>query len=259
MIDYVPVVAAESARFANVVQHGDVSLNVPSCPDWNLADLIWHLTEVQDFWGGIVDGLLSDPDDVVTVERPVDRDLAELLVDRSARLVRALAERSPEEVCWSWNPRGHNVGWIRRRQAHEALIHRVDAELATGSLTGLDPELAADGVDEMLTNQIDSPMPEWGRFVSDGAVALIRTTDVAGAWGVEFGRFQGTSPDSGNTHDLDTVALIDPPARPMAEVSGSAEHMDLWLWGRGSRDDLSVEGDPALIDRLRVVAAESTG
>ena len=38
------------------------------------------------------------------------------------------------------------VGYIRRRQAHEALIHRLDAELTAGAVTPLDPDLAADGV-----------------------------------------------------------------------------------------------------------------
>ena len=45
---------------------------------------------------------------------------------------------------------------------------------------------------------------------------------------------------------------------PLAEVVGPAVAMDLWLWGRGSLNDLSVSGDRALIERLRTIAAEAT-
>ena len=33
----------------------------------------------------------------------------------------------------------HTVGFIRRKQAHEALIHRIDAEVAAGNRTPMDP------------------------------------------------------------------------------------------------------------------------
>jgi uncharacterized protein (TIGR03083 family) len=37
-----------------------------------------------------------------------------------------------------------------RRQAHETMVHRVDAELAAGRAAVLDAALAADGIDEWL-------------------------------------------------------------------------------------------------------------
>ena len=258
MIDYVDAVAAESARFIASARQGDMASDVPSCPGWNLADLIWHLAEVQHFWGDVVEGLVLDPDELSDVDRPGDDELADLFDDWSARLVRVLEERSPEDACWSWHPAGGNVGWVRRRQAHEALIHRVDAELVIDSVNSVGSELAADGVAQMLTSQIDSPLPDWATFVSDGLFGLVRTTDVAGVWGVEFGRFQGTSPLSGTTHDIDTLQVIDPPSDPVVEVAGSATEMDLWLWGRGSLDGLSVVGDRALVERIRSIAAEAT-
>ncbi|WP_238993563.1 hypothetical protein [Nocardioides caldifontis] len=55
------------------------------------------------------------------------------------------------------------VGYIRRRQAHEALIHRLDAELTAGTVTALDPTLASDGVDEALDVMFGG-CPPWGSF-----------------------------------------------------------------------------------------------
>ena len=51
--------------------------------------------------------------------------------------------------------------FIRRRQAHEALIHRIDAELTAGDRTPMDTDLSADGVDEAL-HFMDAGLRSWG-------------------------------------------------------------------------------------------------
>ena len=62
-------------------------------------------------------------------------------------LARVLEAADPADEAWNWSD-DHTVGFILRRQAHEALIHRLDAEQAAGDVTELDPRLAADGVEE---------------------------------------------------------------------------------------------------------------
>ena len=52
-------------------------------------------------------------------------------------------------MVWSW-ANDQTAGFSYRRQAHEALIHRLDAELAGGERTAIDARLAADGVGEVL-------------------------------------------------------------------------------------------------------------
>ena len=42
---------------------------LPSCPDWTVADLLWHLTEVHDFWRTVVAEQLSDLDGPTTNRR----------------------------------------------------------------------------------------------------------------------------------------------------------------------------------------------
>ena len=113
MIDFVDVGARESGRFRAVVGKGDFTTPVPSCPDWNLSDLLWHLTEVQDFWGRIVDGPVVDPRTIDDLERPDDGELLALFDDRSALLISALGERNPSDECWSWHADGHSVGWAK--------------------------------------------------------------------------------------------------------------------------------------------------
>jgi uncharacterized protein (TIGR03083 family) len=259
MIDFIGAVRSGSALFEEILRTGEPAAGVPSCPGWTLADLGWHLAEVQHFWSSIVEDLLDDPGPVRDLQRPEDAALADLASEQASRLSAALAARSPEDVCWSWHEDGGSVGWVQRRQAHEALIHRVDAELATGRAPALDPVLAVDGVDEILS-VIIGWVPPWGRFDTEGRTAVIETTDVPGTWMIEFGRFLGSSPNSGKTYDQDAVRVVDPGSRPPdVVVRGKAADLDLWLWGRDGSGDIVGEGDVFLMVRLRAIAAQAPG
>ena len=147
-------------------------------------------------------------------------------------------------------------GWLG--QAHGALIHRVDAELTMGSSSAIDAELAEDGIDEMLSNMIGGPVPEWGEVVHDGVLGTLRSDRSGPEWGMRFGRFRGTSPESGTTYDRDSIEVIEPPPDSQVVISGDAVDLDLWLWGRGESTHLAVKGDGALLGRLRSIAVEST-
>ena len=97
-------------------------------------------------------------------------------------------------------------------------------------------------------------VPPWGDFAPDGSAITVRTTDTVAAWTLAFGRFTGTSPDSGSSYDLD-VARLDPDrAEVDATVAGAAWDVDRWLWGRGGAHPLRFTGDRALIHRLRAIA-----
>ncbi|RZV43912.1 MAG: hypothetical protein EX269_12530, partial [Acidimicrobiales bacterium] len=178
-LDYLEVVASESERFRAVVtslQAGaGLSSPVPTCPEWDAADLIWHLAEVQYFWTSIVANRPADHTMVAELVRPGDDELIEVLGLWSGRLRSELEAADVGEGCWSWHPAGHNVGWARRRQAHEALIHRVDAELTAAAAGApfaaapIDAALAADGIDEMLAVMLGGAYPSPTRhFDADG-------------------------------------------------------------------------------------------
>jgi uncharacterized protein (TIGR03083 family) len=265
VIDYVGFLRSESARFSECVRNGDLTSPVPSCPDWTLADLAWHLTEVQHYWGTIAGDLLSDPGKVIEMSRPPDEELPDLFDDRSARLVDAVSRHPAAARCWTWDENGWTVGWVRRRQAHEALIHRVDAELAIGHRTEVDSDLASDGIDELLYTHIDG-VPDWATFIPDETTATL-SVDGGSSYGLRFGRLVGTGPESGKEYDFESFLVSEPAkeydfesflvSEPAGTViSGSSVALDLWLWGRdtsGVRCD-----DPALLDRIRMIVAEAT-
>lgn len=252
--------AEQSRSFLRVLSETPPDVPVPTCAGWTASDLLWHLTDVQMFWAAIVELELADPKkaEALKSERPeVYNDLLALFEQQSARLSAALQARSDDVRVWTWSD-DRTVGFVRRRQAHEALVHRVDAEVAAGAPVGpIAPDLAADGVDEIL-RVFAGGVPEWATFEPEGLEIRVVATDVNQTWGAAFGKMRGTSPNSGKTYDIAALTVGVDAVSPNAAVAGSAADLDLWLWGRGSLDVLVVEGDESLVRRLRKLMIEAT-
>ena len=251
-LDYIDHLARESARFAEAVSAAAPDERVPTCPDWNADDLLWHLAEVQWFWGTIVrENATRQEAEDLKPERPADRaGLRDFYQRASSALQEALAAAAPDTPAWTWSD-DQTVGFIRRRQAHEALIHRVDAELVGGSRTPLDPALSADGVDEVLRVMYGGT-PEWGTFTPnrDQTVRIV-ATDTGDSWLVTLGRFTGTDP-SGTSYDEPDIhaAMSGPGAAAGAEISGSAADLDCWLWHRPATGPVERSGDQDVLSRF---------
>lgn len=250
-LDYLSHLERESRRFADALAAADPAAPVPTCPEWSGADLLWHLTETQWFWSTIAAERLDGPAKAQQSkpERPPDRAASlRLFTAATRRLLDALADGADDTPVWTWAD-DQTLGFIRRRQAHEAFIHRLDAELSLGEVTPMDTTLSADGVDEILGALWG--VPHWATFRPGGGDLMLATADTGDAWRVTFGRFAGTSPNSGREYDAPTLVLADPDrsSTPEAQVRGPATALDRWLWGRG---DLGLErsGDPAVLARL---------
>jgi uncharacterized protein (TIGR03083 family) len=244
-LDYVAYLARDSARFAEAVREARPDARVPSCPAWNADDLLWHLGEVQWFWGTVVrENLSGEQAEALKPPRPEGRAGLLAFHDRaSGDLAEILAATAPESPAWTWSD-DKTVGFIRRRQAHEALIHRIDAELTAGDRTPLDPELCADGVDEALRVMYGA-LPAWGTFTPDRPRTVrLRATDTGDSWFVTLGRFTGTDPDGVTCDEPDIHAEDpDPGSAAAAEVSGAAADLDCWLWHRPPLSPPALSGD----------------
>lgn len=251
--DYLEHLRTESARFRSVLADCDPAERVPACPDWDAADLLWHLAEVQWFWSTVIDGRPAAPaDDLVHPTRPDS--YAALLTtydEYSAGLVAALAAADPTEPAWSWAPE-QRVGFTFRRQAHEALIHRLDAEQTAGLVTPLDPVLAADGVAEAFGVMYGGEAPEWGRIEPGTHHVRVDLSDTATELWVQPCLFFGTDPQSGKNYDGPHLLLVDDPgAPPDAVLTGTASDVDAWLWKRVDDAVVTVTGDPLAFAQLR--------
>ncbi|MFI6446755.1 maleylpyruvate isomerase family mycothiol-dependent enzyme [Kitasatospora sp. NPDC050543] len=226
--DYVSALRRDAARMV-ACSAGNLGARVPSCPEWTVADLLWHTGEVQRFWTRIANGELSGPEAYVEPERPADGELAGWFAEGAELCAATLEGLDPALPRWSWSDR-QDAGFIQRRMAHETAVHAWDALLAAGREEPIERALAVDGVDEFLAHfRSATPPPadlaEGGLHLhaTDGAAHgdgewLIRAVD--GAWRVR------------REHGRGAVA-----------VRGSASDLLLLLWGRRPVERLEVIGD----------------
>lgn len=247
---YLHHLSTESERFRAVLAECDPTSPVPSCPAWTASDLLWHLTEVQDFWAYVISHRPEPPRDYVEPERPTEHaDLLDAFSDASGRLLEALTAADPAAPAWTWSVE-QTVGFTYRRQALEALVHRLDAEQTAGLSSPLDPALAADGVDEVL-DVMYGGSPSWGSFGPLPHYLRIDLTDTGDVLWVQLGHFTGTDPDGVDHHEDDIRVVGDPGVQPDAVISGTAACLLARLWRRGDGAETHLTGDLSMIDHFR--------
>lgn len=245
-------------RLADAAAGAPLDTPVPTCGEWDLAELVWHLTQVQHFWAHVIEHRPDGgPESYDRPDRPGDEQLVDALRAANADLVGALSGADSSEPAWSWSS-DQTVGFTIRRQTHEAFVHMVDGLLATGTeLPPVSTELGADGIDEMLTHMIGG-MPPWASFTSQGAALRVETTDTGDAWTVEIGRLTGTEPQSQQTYDIWAVLSIDQPSAVATTLRGKAVDLNLWCWGRVAHDAVQVAGVEENATALREYVTIST-
>lgn len=257
-MDLLAALTTESARLTDVLADVDAAAPVPTCDGWTALDLAWHLTEVQTFWATMVEEQRDEPfDHDPDVGHPSTMaGCLEALSDATHHLASALESAPSDTPVWSWSERGGTAAWVRRRMAHEALVHRLDAEATAGVSSAVDDELARDGIDELVGDFLVG-VPDWATFTPSEHHVALEPEGSDRTWTLALGRMTGTSPTSGTDYDL-PAALAADEATPDLRVQGTAAAIDAWLWGRGSTADLRLRGDAHLAAELRAVVVDAT-
>jgi uncharacterized protein (TIGR03083 family) len=148
-------VVAQTGLLRDVVAGADLSVTVPTTPDWNLAQLLRHV-------GGNLRALelavrsgeaVTEPERQVPDHAGPDGDdpaaLDAWLAEAADRAAATLREGGPDLQAQIWVIRWPTGAWVRRA-AHDALVHRADAAGAVGAGFPVAPDLAADAIDEFL-------------------------------------------------------------------------------------------------------------
>ncbi|MEU1050862.1 maleylpyruvate isomerase family mycothiol-dependent enzyme [Streptomyces sp. NPDC005897] len=237
--------AADHDRLRAVVE-GHADAPVPTCPGWTVADLTRHVGEVYlHKTAAMRDG--EEPEPWPPKEFADQAPTA--LLDRGYTALRAeFAARAPEDPAGTWYGPDQSVGFWIRRMAQETVVHRIDAELATGRpVTAVPDDLAVDGVDELLKVFTAYAVTEWGDCFTEildgspGRTVLVRAGDDA-AWRVRTGPGEFTVTDGAGDGTADVT------------LSGSPEDVLRSLWNRAGADGdrgVTVEGDPPALAELR--------
>ncbi|WP_165356934.1 maleylpyruvate isomerase family mycothiol-dependent enzyme [Nocardioides zhouii] len=146
---WLDLLRTQAERFAEVVEHGDPAREVTSCPGWTLRDLTDHLGGVHQ-WAAhaVVEG---DPSLEPAPTPAGDAiELSAWYLLHASALIDVLAARPAEAPAWTLDRDNRTAGFWRRRQVHEVTMHLWDAEHALGVARPIDPELAWDGVAEVV-------------------------------------------------------------------------------------------------------------
>jgi uncharacterized protein (TIGR03083 family) len=248
-IDFLEHVRSESARFGEVLRDTDPAARVPSCPDWSADDLLYHLAEVFDNWTKVLaEGKAGD--EFPPPDRPGEHAGVVDLYDRStAALLDVLASTPGDKPMWSWVADEVTASWLSRRMAHEALIHRLDAELTADAVSDFDAALAADGVAEVLY-YFFGWHPTWATLTPGTTVGRLAATDTGNEWLVRFDSWSGHSPDSGKTYDGESFLSIVDAGDPSYSVQASARDLDAWLWNRPTITAPKIDGDASVLQAV---------
>ena len=240
----------DSKALCAAAQRG-LDVSVPSCPGWTVRDVVIHTGNLHRQKVTVLKEGLTDSD--FNRAEPVG-DLLDWFSEGYGLLLNALRSVDPAIGMWSWYQPDQTAGFWYRRMAHETLIHRVDAELAHGAVTNVDPVLAEDGIDEALVVFI-SGYPAWA--TPEPGTATIRLSTPTRHWSLRAATFSGTTRSGRVISNMPAVILEPDVDKWDCEISGLSAALDLWLWGRGPLSDLEVIGNPEHAEMLRKIAANS--
>lgn len=252
--DLLRLIDERSAAFrAAIAAAPGLDVQVPTCPEWTLFDLVQHLGGGRRSWA---DTIAAGPDAAGRVRSashaapagPQEREaLLAWLAASTQQLVDALREAGPERGCWTWwggSQSPPTCGAVARHQLQEISVHTYDAQLTVGAPQPLPAEVALDGAEDFLSTCCATPSawphePTAFDFHAAEGRSWRLTVDGDGA---RYTRIPapGSTPAAGET--------LEPAG---ACVHGTASELVLFMYDRIPLDSLRVEGDRGLIDLLR--------
>lgn len=253
--EYLDAIRGNAARMADAAD-GNLNAPVPSCPNWLVADLVAHTGAVLRVWAyhirerkqeptgrfpleilGGVPGIDAWAEAMMRGEQipaPHDPELVPWFRVSAQQLEDALAGLGPDEPIWHWSDDNRAQAHLRM-MTFETTVHAWDAENARGAPPPIERRLALDGIAQ--TFEIMLPARRRWRQAPSGTGERYQfvPTDAEECWLLDF-RPEG-------------VEVSSEPGDADVTLRGTASDLFLYLWQRVPAERLSVEGDPALLDR----------
>jgi len=227
----VEAVRREGAALAAAAR-GTLDKNVPSCPEWNVSDLVWHVGGIHRHRIWLITEKRDGPQGF-EIDRPNDDAIVDWFNEGVEALSRVFEANDPTTPAWTWFPPDQTVGFWQRRMAQETAVHRWDGENAAGRAQSIEPALAADGIDEFFDTLLivqDEPI------TGNGETVHVHSTDAPAEWHLTLGS-KGT--DAKNEH-----------GKADAAIRGPASDVLLALWGRVPLDSVEVLGDRGAAEKF---------
>ena len=242
---YFESIDADTERLLEVAERG-LDAPVPSCPGWQVADVVSHVAVVYEHKVRVMaDNGWPDPWPPAEF---ADREPLELLRDAKTDLFDEFARHDMSEPTTTFSDDDSTIAFWARRMALEVAVHRVDVELAHDELTPVPDDLAVDGIDEILRVMLGGPwwdeQAEKTKHPVDATVAV----EAGGhRWLCDLTASTVTISDDADSQAEATLTGDDPGA------------LFLWLWGRAQDESIEILGDRTVAAEFRARMAECSG
>lgn len=236
--------------FVRYADRAGLTAPVPTCPDWTVRDLVAHQGMVHRWATAVVQGTPATEANTATERNEAEGrrhpDPTQWLADGAIDLARALAtsNEATTDLVFLADAPADPVDFWARRQCHETTIHAVDAlSAALGRAPGADetwigPELAGDGIDELLGGFLARPISKLR--LDDPGILVVAPDDLDRWWRVEIGPEPARS-----------MAGTGPVPDGDWQLTGTARDLYLRLWNRTGE---AVTGPEDRLDWAEVTA-----
>ncbi|NGY59683.1 maleylpyruvate isomerase family mycothiol-dependent enzyme [Lentzea sp. NEAU-D13] len=237
----------QTALLASSLDGADLSIAVPTTPDWTLNQLVRHVGHAHRW----ADLMIRER----VTEIPYDRngaqqlasyvgeqvsDVVPWLLEGAASLSEALLAVDPDLMIATLGGHPGPRAWSRR-MTHETVMHRWDVTNALGVAFDLDAEVARDTLSEWTALALPYAFMRWpaetAPLLGPGRSVHLHATDCEAEFVIDL---TGAAPVVRQGHEKAAVALRGPVVelvlavyrrRPVdgLEVFGDAELLDLFL------------------------------
>ena len=249
---YCDEVITQTGLLRDLVRGSDLSVTVPTCPDWSLGELLAHIGgNLRSVETAVRTGTpVTAPDKQVPgLAGPGDDDPAALddwLAEAAARFADTLRAAGPTAQAQVWTFQLPTAFWARRA-ANDLVVHRADAAGTIGADFTVVPDLAADAIEELLQLMSDPDVaaanPRMAELRRPGESIHLHATDAGpelpSEWLIELGAdgFSWRHTDEPATVTL-RGPLVDvlrvfyrrlPADSQRVEVLGDPGLLDFWL------------------------------
>jgi uncharacterized protein (TIGR03083 family) len=248
-LDHLRLIDERSTAFrAAVAAAPSLDVQVPTCPEWTLFDLVQHIGVGRRSWAATIAAGPTASARIASesIPPPEREDQSAWLAESTQELLDALREAGPDRGNWMWwgdSQSPPTCGAVARHQLQEIAMHTYDAQVTVGDLQPLPEEVALDGVEDFLftccTTTVAWPHEpavidyhaaegrSWRQYVSADGSRVTRLPEVDGVDGVDQAQ------DAADT-----------------SVRGTASDLVLSFYGRIPLDSLKLDGDRQVYDLL---------
>jgi uncharacterized protein (TIGR03083 family) len=263
---HIDALERDGSLLADAADAAGLTAAVPTCPGWQVRDLVRHQAYVHEWAARHVieraSTVLGEDDEaVILAGGPDDAELIDAYRGGHATLVAALRAADPDLECATFMPASSPLAFWARRQAHETAIHRYDAQSAAPGRAPAPGDafataFADDGIDELI---MGFAARRRYRLRGDGTHSLtVHATDTGNGWQISLADgatkvARGGAAGDGVNDGEDGLNIDAAAASGRCLLEGSAAGIYAYLWNRSeaAAEAVTVVGDPVVLEVWR--------